>query len=92
MINPMTRDDVLDVLDKVVRLKGRGVARADVPVKFMEDRVAVVLPAEKFTPDERIRLEGKFQNLVTTRLRGHAFLDFADDWNGLEPAIRGGFS
>lgn len=88
----MTRDDVLNVLDKVVRLKGRGVSRDDVPVKFMQNRVAVVLPAEKFTPDERIRLEGKFQNLVTTRLKGHAFLDFADEWSGLNTAIRGGFS
>lgn len=88
----MTRDDVLNVLDKVVRLKGRGLKRDDVPVKFLQNRVAVVLPAEKFTPDERIRLDGKFQNLVTTRLKGHAFLDFADDWKGLDTAIRGGFS
>jgi hypothetical protein len=88
----MTRDDVLDVLDKVFGLKGRGIARADVPVKFMQNRVAVVLPAEKYSPDQQIRLEGKFQNLMTTRLHAHAFVDFSTSWSGLDTPMRIGFN
>jgi hypothetical protein len=88
----MTRDDVLDILDKVVGLKGRGLTRAEVPVKFMQNRVAVVLPAEKFSPDQQIRLEGKFQNLMTTRLHAHAFVDFAGTWAGLDTPMRAGFN
>lgn len=87
----MTRDDVLDVLDKVASLKRRGLDRKDIPVQFLEDRVAVVLPAGEFTPDERIRLGGKFQMLMTHRKRAHAFLDFSEDWRGLETGLRAGF-
>jgi hypothetical protein len=88
----MTRDDVLDILDKVVGLKRRGVDRADVPVHFLQDRVAVLLPADAFPPDQQIRLEGKFQNLMTTRKRAHAFLDFVDHWDGQNTRLRGGFN
>lgn len=87
----MTRDDVLDVLDQVVRLKRRGVERAQVPVRFMEDRIGVSLPADAFPPDQQIRLEGKFQNLMT-RKRAHAFLDFVDDWQGIDSKMPGGFN
>jgi hypothetical protein len=87
----MTRDDVLDVLDKVAGLKRRGLDRQDIPVQFIEDRVAVVLPADKFTPDEKIRLGGKFQNLMTNRKGAHAFLDFSENWKGLSTGLRGGF-
>ena len=87
----MTRDDVLDVLDKVASLKRRGLDRKDIPVQFLEDRVAVVLPAGEFTPDERIRLGGKFQMLMTHRTRALAFLYFSEAWGGLETGLRGGF-
>lgn len=87
----MTRDDVLDVLDQVVRFKRRGVDRAQVPVRFMEDRIGVSLPADAFPPDQQIRLEGKFQNLMS-RQRAHAFLDFVADWRGLDTAMPGGFN
>jgi hypothetical protein len=53
--------------------------------------VAIVLPADKFTPDEKIRLGGKFQNLMTNRKGAHAFLDFSENWKGLETRLRGGF-
>lgn len=87
----MTRDDVLDVLDKVAGLKRRGVDRRDIPVQFIENRVAITLPADKFTPDEKIRLGGKFQNLMTNRKGAHAFLDFSENWIGLKTRLTGGF-
>ncbi|MFN3430349.1 MAG: hypothetical protein ACK46X_10380 [Candidatus Sericytochromatia bacterium] len=87
----MTRDDVLDVLDQVVRLKRRGVQRAQVPVRFMEDRIGVSLPSDAFPPDQQIRLGGKFQVLMS-RQRAHAFIDFVDDWQGIDTQMPVGFS
>ncbi len=87
----MTRDEVLTVLDRVVRLKGRQIRPEEVPVQFMRDRIAVVLPAEKFRADERIILDGMFQDLMS-RQKAHAFLDFATDWRGLATPLNHGFN
>lgn len=88
----MTRDEVLDVLDKLSPLKRKRLDRGHVPVHFMKDRIAVLLPAESYTSDERIKLEGKFQYMMTQKKGAHAYLDFADDWKGLETKLTGGFN
>lgn len=60
----------------------------------MKNRIAVVLPEEAFTADERIRLDGKFQNTMTMRKQAHAYLDFAppSQWKGAATTLKGGFS
>ena len=88
---PTTRDDVLKVFGRLVSLRWRGIEAAELPVLFMQDRIALVLPAEKFTDDEQIRLTGKFQHLMTQR-GAHAYLDFAKEWRGLETRLSGGFN
>lgn len=88
----MTRDQVLDVLDGLSPLRRKGLNRADLPVQFMESRIAVMLPADKYSHDERIRLEGKFQHRMTDQHGQHAYLDFVDNWNGLSSKLTGGFS
>lgn len=87
----LTREDVLKVLGRIVSLRWRGIKEQDVPVLFMKDRVAVVLPAHKFVEDEQIRLDGKFQHLMTQR-GAHGFIDFAVDWKGRETRLDGGFN
>jgi hypothetical protein len=86
----MTRDEVLDVLDKLSPLKRKKLDRATVPVQFIQNRIAIVLPAASYTADERIRLAGKFQYLMTQTKGQHAFLDFADNWLGLDTTMREG--
>lgn len=88
----MTRDQVLDVLDRLAPFKRKGLDRASVPVQFMGSRIAVSLPADKYAPDERLRLEGKFQHAMTVEHGQHAYLDFTENWRGLDTAITGGFS
>ncbi|MEB3195713.1 MAG: hypothetical protein VKP62_00775 [Candidatus Sericytochromatia bacterium] len=84
------RADVLRVLARVVRLGGRGLRLDEVPIQFLEKRIAVVLPADRFTADEQVRLNGKFQHLMT-QLGAHAYLDFAENWKGLQTTLDGGF-
>ncbi len=87
---PQTRDEVLKVLGRLVNLRWRGLDTKDIPIQFLGQRIAVVLPADKFTNDEQIRLDGKFQHLMTQR-NAHAFLDFVPTWSGLETPMDGGF-
>jgi hypothetical protein len=89
----LTREDVLDVLETVIPLKRRKLGRADVAVHFLKNRIAVVLPEEAFAADERIRLDGKFQNAMTVRKHAHAYLDFAPpgQWKGQGTTLKGGF-
>ena len=87
----MTRDDVLQVLSKLISFRWRGLKADEIPVRFIKDRIAVLLPAEKFVEDEQIRLDGKFQHLMTQR-GAHAFLDFVVDWKGADSTIDGGFN
>ncbi|MDB5099596.1 MAG: hypothetical protein JWM80_4017 [Cyanobacteria bacterium RYN_339] len=90
----MTRDEVLDVLDALSPLKRRKLDRADIPVLFMKNRIAVLLPAERYVADVRIKLDGKFQNTMTIRKQAHAFLDFVPEaqWKGQATTLEGGFS
>ena len=88
----MTRDQVLDVLDRLAPLKRKKIDRQQVPVQFLEDRIAVVLPAERYTEQEMRHFNAQFQYLMTTRLNAHAFLDFTPDWRGLDSTLRGGFN
>lgn len=90
----LTREDVLDVLESVAPLKRRKLDRADIPVLFLKNRIAVVLPREAFAADERIKLDGKFQNTMTIRKQAHGYLDFAppSQWKGLATTLKGGFS
>jgi hypothetical protein len=90
----LTRDEVLDVLDGLSKLKRRGIERADVPVLFLKNRIAVLLPEDAYAADEQIRLDGKFQNQMTTLKRAHAYLDFVpqERWKGQSTAMQGGFS
>lgn len=88
----MTRDEVLDVLDKLSPLKRKRIDRGHVPVQFLKDRIAVVLPADAYTSDERIKLGGKFQYMMTQKKGAHAYLDFADEWKGLETRLQEGFN
>ena len=88
---PITREEVLNVLARLVSLKWRGIKPQDVPVQFMGSRIAVVLPAEKFVEDEQIRLGGKFQHLMTQR-GAHGFLDFAVEWKGIDTRLNDGFN
>ena len=90
--NDMTRDEVLDSLDTLVKFKSRHLDRNQVPVQFLQNRIAVVLPAEFFTPDEQIKLQGKFQYLMTTKKGLHAYLDFSSNWRGLETPLQRGLS
>lgn len=87
----MTRDEVLDVLDTTVSLKRRKLDRTDVPVMFMGKRIAVMLPSDRFSPQERVRMEGTFQVLMTKRGE-HAFIDWATHWQGIDTPIRQGFT
>lgn len=90
----MTRDEVLDVLDKLSPLRRKRLDRADVSVHIMvNNRIAVVLPAEKYSPEEQLKLDGKFQNTMTLRGGVHGFLDFApaDAWQGAATPLKGGF-
>lgn len=91
MTRQLTRDDVLATLTKIVSLRWRGLKAADVPVRFMEDRIAVLLPATAFAADARVRLNGKFQHLMTKQ-GAHAYLDFVEDWRGAETRLDGGLS
>lgn len=89
----MTRDDVLDLLDSLVSLKRRRIDRAHVPVQFMANgRIAVVLPAEPFVADEQIKLDGKFQFLMRQKHDVPAFLDFTEDWAGLDTRMAQGMT
>jgi len=89
----LTRDDVLDVLESVIPLKRRKLGRADIAIHFLKNRIAVVLPEEAFTADERIRLDGKFQNSMTIKRQAHAYLDFAPEgtYKGQATPLKAGF-
>lgn len=89
-VQSMTREDVLKVLTRLISLRWRGLKAEDIPVRFMQDRIAVLLPAAKFVEDEQIRLDGKFQHLMTQR-GAHAFLDFVVDWKGAQTTLDAGF-
>lgn len=89
--NPQTRDDVLKVLGSLVSFRWRGLDAKDIPVHFIQNRIAVILPADKFTDDEQVKIEGKFQHLMTQR-GAHAYLDFTRPWNGLATKLDGGFN
>jgi hypothetical protein len=87
----VSRDDVLSVLGRIINLRWRGIDAKDVPIRQMQDRIAVLLPAGKFTDDEGIKLNGKFQHLMTQR-GAHAYLDFVEgDWKGTATTLDGGF-
>lgn len=88
----MTRDEVLDVLDFLVPLKRRRIDRSHVPVQFIRDRIAVILPKAAFTQDERIRLEGKFQYMMRQQKNASAYLDFVHDWKGLDTRLEHGMT
>lgn len=87
----MTRDEVLNVLQRVVPLRRRRIDPSDVAVHFMQKRIGVVLPAEQFPADVRVRLDGQFQYLMTQKHGAHAFLDFSDQWKGRDTALTAGF-
>lgn len=84
------RADVLDMLGRLVDLKWHGLRAEDIPVQFLQNRIAVLLPAPAFPPDQQVKLNGKFQCLMTAR-GAHAYLDFVDDWRGAETLLDGGF-
>ena len=90
----MTRDEVLNVLASLTNLKWKGLATRDIAVHFLQTRVAVVLPEELFTADERIRLDGKFQQIMAVRFKQPAYLDYQPEsaWRGATPPLKGGFS
>lgn len=88
----MTRNEVLDVLDRLSPLKRKRLDREAVPVHFLKARIAVVLPAERYSPEEQLRLEGKFQHTMTARHGAHAYLDFSPTWNGLATPFKAGFN
>lgn len=88
----MTRDEILDLLDSFAHLKRRRVDRRQVPVYFLQNRIAVVLPAYAFSPDEHIKLDGRFQLTMTQRHGLHAYLDFSNAWRGLETPLQKGFT
>lgn len=88
----MTRDQVLDVLELYAPLRRRRIDRAQVPVHFMQNRIAVVLPYERFPVDQQTLLDGKFQNTMTRRFGQHAYLDFVHDWRGLETPLTAGLT
>ena len=87
----MTRDEVLDVLDSVLSFKRHRIDRAQVPVQFIRGRIAVVLPEAHFTPDRRIRAEGRFQYVMAQK-GASAFIDFVDDWQGLDTRLEQGIT
>lgn len=88
---PQTRDAALKVINRLISLRWRGIKAEDIPVIQMQDRIAVLLPSEKFTHDEQIRLGGKFQHLMT-QAGMHAYLDFPRDWRGAATTLEGGFN
>lgn len=85
------RDEILRVLSGLFSLRWRGLRAEEIPVQFLEKRIAVVLPAEAFTADEQIKIEGKFQHLMARRGIS-AFLDFVKDWQGLKTKLDTGFN
>ena len=91
--NPQTRDDVLKVLGTIISYRWRRLDAKEIPVQFLPNRIAVMLPAEKFTDDEQVKIEGKFQHLMTQK-GAHAYLDFvpAGHWQGLATKLDGGFN
>ena len=90
-VTTQTREDVMKVLSKLISFWWRGLKADEIPVRIMEGRIAVLLPAEKFVDDEQIKLDGKFQHLMTQR-GAHAYLDFVADWKGVDTTIDGGFN
>ncbi len=89
----MTRDEVLDTLERYSKLARKGLRRDEIPVHMMaNNRIAVILPSGKYTPDERLKLDGKFQ-VAMTLSGAHGFLDFAADgtWTGASTPLKGGF-
>ncbi|HEY9724618.1 MAG TPA: hypothetical protein V6D47_21630 [Oscillatoriaceae cyanobacterium] len=88
----MTRDEILDLIDSFAKLKRRRIDRRQVPVYFLQNRIAVVLPAQAFTDDEHNKFDGRFQLLMTQRHGLHAYLDFSNTWRGLETPLQKGFT
>jgi hypothetical protein len=86
----LDRTDVLNTLDRLVNLRRRGLRADDIPVQYLQDRIAVLLPSAAFPPAEQIRVNGQFQHLMTKR-GGHAYLDFVEDWRGAETLLDAGF-
>lgn len=86
----LQRADVLDLLGRLVNFRWKDLRVEDIPVQFLQNRIAVLLPASAFPPDEQVRLNGKFQHLMTQR-GAHAYLDFVDDWRGAETLLDAGF-
>ncbi|MEB3221805.1 MAG: hypothetical protein VKS61_06965 [Candidatus Sericytochromatia bacterium] len=84
------RTDVLNLLGRLVNLRRHGLMADDIPVQFLQDRIAVLLPAAEFPPARQVRLNGQFQCLLTER-GGHGYLDFVDDWRGAESLLDAGF-
>lgn len=87
----MTRNDVLDLLDRLSPLSRKKLSRDAVPVHFLQSRIAVVLPADRYSPQEQLTLEGKFQYAMT-KAGAHAYLDFSPAWAGLETPFKAGFN
>lgn len=85
------RDEILRVLSGLFNLRWRGLRAEEIPIQFLEKRIAVVLPAAPFTADEQIKIEGKFQHLMARR-GVSAFLDFVEDWRGLATRLDTGFN
>ncbi|MEB3285764.1 MAG: hypothetical protein VKN33_10805 [Candidatus Sericytochromatia bacterium] len=85
------RAEVLDVLTRLFNLRWRGLKMEDIPVQFLGKRIAVILPAKAFTADEQIKIEGKFQHLMAQR-GWSAFIDFAENWEGAQTRLDGGFN
>lgn len=87
----MTREDVVAVLNRIISFGWRGVDKSQVPVHFMGQRISVALPAANFPIDLQINLSGKFQYLMTQQ-GAHAFIDFVEDWRGLDTKLDTGFN
>ena len=87
----MTRDEVLDILDSLISLKRHRIDRSHVPVQFNRGRIAVILPEAAFTPDRRIRAEGKFQYTMAQK-GASAYIDFVHDWQGLDTRLEQGIT
>jgi hypothetical protein len=88
---PMTREDVLTILNSISSFKRKGIDIAQVPVQFLRNRIAVILPQEAYSPDEQVRLDGRFQNRMTMEQGVSAFIDFVPLWKGLATPLNKGF-
>jgi hypothetical protein len=88
---PMTRDDVLTLLNSISAFKRKRIDVTQVPVQFLRNRIAVILPQEAYSPDEQIRLDGRFQNRMTMEQGVSAFIDFVPHWHGLTTPLSKGF-